>query len=149
MLMRIRKSLKNLKSQKGFTLVELLAVIAIIGILVAIAVPKFSNATTSANTAKVAADLRTIDSAIAMYAATYSGVYPTTYNPNVTNFLNYTPTPPTSGNANVAAAGSPTNTTSAVALTGATYGIAVVNGTTRGTITAGTITTNNTAEYFH
>ncbi|MDR3559855.1 MAG: type II secretion system protein [Negativicutes bacterium] len=135
--------------QKGFTLVELLAVIAIIGILVAIAVPRFSSASTRANTAKVAADLRTIDSAIAMYAATYSGVYPTTYNPNVTNFLNYTPTPPTGGSVTVAAAGSPINATSTVSLSGATYGIAIVNGSTRGTITAATITTNNTAEYFH
>lgn len=61
---------KMIKNQKGFTLVELMVVIAILGVLAAIAVPKFSDATTAANTAKVAADLRTIDSAIAMYQAT-------------------------------------------------------------------------------
>ena len=65
MMMKIRKRL----NQKGFTLVELMVVIAILGILAAIAIPKFSDSTSAANTAKIAADLRTIDSAIVMYQA--------------------------------------------------------------------------------
>ncbi|TWH48298.1 type II secretion system protein [Sporomusa sp. KB1] len=66
-----------MKSQKGFTLIELMVVIAIIGILTAIAVPKFGSAADSANKAKIQADLRTLDSAISMYYAK-EGKYPDT-----------------------------------------------------------------------
>lgn len=66
MLMKIRKMMTN---QKGFTLVELMVVIAIIGILAAIAIPKMSTATDSSKIAKIQADLRTIGGAVSMYQA--------------------------------------------------------------------------------
>lgn len=100
----IREIRKKLSSQKGFTLVELMVVIAILGILAAIAVPRFSDSTTLANTAKAAADLRTIDSAIGMFLAANPGATPTApsgsgssaNNGNlVGDYLAAWPTPPT------------------------------------------------------
>src|SRR5574344_1939679 len=61
--------MKSLKSNKGFTLIELVVVIAILGILAGIAIPRFMDATATARGAKIVADLRTIDSAIMMYNA--------------------------------------------------------------------------------
>ncbi len=46
------------KNKKGFTLAELLVVVAIIAVLVAIAIPVFSAATTKAKEAADAANLR-------------------------------------------------------------------------------------------
>jgi general secretion pathway protein G len=74
MLLAMRKKMKN---QQGFTLIELMVVIAILGILAAIAIPRFTNATQSANIAKAHADLATIDSAISLYEANNAGADPT------------------------------------------------------------------------
>ncbi len=62
-------------NQQGFTLIELMVVISILGILSMVAVPKFSNSIALANTAKIQTDLQTIDTAIAMYQA-QNGKYP-------------------------------------------------------------------------
>lgn len=69
--------MKNfIKKQKGFTLVELVVVIAILGILAGIAIPRFMSATETARGAKTVADLRTLESAAVMYYAK-TGVVPT------------------------------------------------------------------------
>lgn len=61
---------KFFRNDKGFTLVELIMVIVIIGILAAVAVPKFVNLTGAANDAKCAANRGAINFAVAMtYAA--------------------------------------------------------------------------------
>ncbi|SDY47612.1 type IV pilus assembly protein PilA [Proteiniborus ethanoligenes] len=66
--------LKQLKSKKGFTLVELVVVIAILGILAAIAVPRLGGFSDGAKKAKVEAEHRQLISAIQMWQANSSDV---------------------------------------------------------------------------
>ena len=62
--------------EEGFTLLEMLLVICIIGVLAAAAVPKFSQSMTLANTSKIQADLSTLNTAVGLYRAE-KGVDPT------------------------------------------------------------------------
>ena len=62
------KDLK-IRARRGFTLIELVVVIAILGILAGLAIPRFLDATATARGARIVADMRTIDSAIVIYNA--------------------------------------------------------------------------------
>jgi len=66
------------KQRKGFTLVELVIVIAILGILAAYAVPKYQGLVEEARSAEARAQLGTVRSALGIYYAKNHGVYPNT-----------------------------------------------------------------------
>ncbi|MDD5774171.1 MAG: type II secretion system protein GspG [bacterium] len=55
------------QKEKGFTLLEILVVIAVIGILVAILVPRFSGIQTDAKKKQAMADLKSLKMAVEMY----------------------------------------------------------------------------------
>lgn len=67
--MRFWRARAGLDDQRGFTLIELMLVVAIIGILTAIAIPMFASVQGRARTSKIQADLRAVASAVSAYQA--------------------------------------------------------------------------------
>jgi prepilin-type N-terminal cleavage/methylation domain-containing protein len=70
-----------MKNERGFTIMELLVVIVIIGVLAAIGVPAYNNMTTRARETACAANKRTLETGVMMYFAEQNE-YPTTLNAN-------------------------------------------------------------------
>ena len=62
----------SVKSIAGFTLVEIMIVVAIIALLAAIAVPNFLRARKRSQATRILSDLRIIDSGISQYAIEYN-----------------------------------------------------------------------------
>ncbi len=65
-----------MRSQKGFTLVEILIVVVILGILAAIVIPQFTDASTQAKNNSLKADLQTLRSQIELYKIQHGDEYP-------------------------------------------------------------------------
>jgi prepilin-type N-terminal cleavage/methylation domain-containing protein len=86
------------KSSKGFSLIELLIVVAIILIIAAIAIPNLLRSRIAANQASAVGSLRTLNTAEITYSSTY--------NVGFTSVLSYLAPPATAGaNPNSTAAG--------------------------------------------
>ena len=64
-------------AKSGFTLIELVIVIMILGALIAIAIPKFTDITTKTAIAASKANQNSVVSAFAVYLGENNGTYPT------------------------------------------------------------------------
>lgn len=65
------------RNPKGFTLVEILIVVVILGILAAIVIPQFTSASESAKASSLESQLQTIRSQLELYQIQHNGDYPT------------------------------------------------------------------------
>ena len=65
-----------MKAKSGFTLVEILIVVVILGILAAIVIPQFTEASTEAKTSSLCTDLQTIRSQIELYKVQHNDNFP-------------------------------------------------------------------------
>lgn len=66
----------RMQMKKGFTLVEILIVVVILGILAAIVIPQFTSASETAKASSLVSQLQTIRSQIELYQVQHNGTYP-------------------------------------------------------------------------
>ncbi len=65
-----------MEAKRGFTLVEILIVVVILGILAAIVIPQFTDASTQAKESSLVSDLQTLRSQIELYKAQHNDTPP-------------------------------------------------------------------------
>jgi len=68
---------KNRRHQHGFTLIEIMVVVVILGILAAIIIPKISDRPEQARRTKAITDIKSIETALSLYQMD-NGFYPST-----------------------------------------------------------------------
>ena len=83
------------RSARGFTLIELMIVVAIIGILAAIAIPKFADLVTRSKESSVKGSLGSVRSAVSIYYSDNEGTFPTDLNIGLTTNSKYLQAMPT------------------------------------------------------
>ena len=87
-------------NRKGFTLVEIMIVVAIIALLAAIAIPNLLSARMTANTAAAKANVRSLSTAAETFSTANNGAYPASV-ANLATFIgaasSYCGTPGTTG----------------------------------------------------
>jgi len=66
-----------MQAKRGFTLVEILIVVVILGILAAIVIPQFTEASTEAKLSSLCSDLQTTRSQIELYKVQHNDLFPT------------------------------------------------------------------------
>ena len=84
------------RSRKAFTLVEILIVVVILGILAAIVVPQFTNATQDAQAGNLKAQIKSLQNQAELFNARNNGAYPDFATDGWTTMIsgNYIKTPP-------------------------------------------------------
>src|SRR2546430_8696849 len=72
---RRKEELRHMKTKNGFSLLELLIVVAIILIIATIAIPSLLRSRQAANETHAVANLRTLNTAEVQYISTHQGQY--------------------------------------------------------------------------